>query len=128
MKRKNIFSTFIFCFLLGTTIVFCSKSGSTGGGALGTGGGGGTGGTTVSLDISGMSFSPSTITVKVGTTVRWTNNDNSTHTVTSDNGTTFNSGNIAYGASYAFTPTITGNFPYHCNIHAGMTGTLIVTN
>lgn len=128
MKSKNILSAFIFCFLFSIAIDSCSKSGATGG-TYGTGGTGGTvgvGGTTV--NISGMSFSPSSITVKVGIAVKWTNNDYTAHTVTSDDGTTFNSGNVATGGSFSFTPTVAGNFPYHCNIHTGMTGTLVVTN
>jgi plastocyanin len=124
MKSKNILSAFIFCFLFSTAIDSCSKSSGYGG--SGGSGGGGTGGTTV--NISGMSFSPSSITVKVGITVKWTNNDYITHTVTSNDGTTFNSGNVAAGGSFSFTPTVAGNFPYHCNIHTGMTGTLVVTN
>lgn len=129
MKLKNIFSSLIICFLFAVTIQSCSKSGSdpNPGGGGGTGGGGATG-LIFTVDIAAMVFNPGTVTVKVGTTVKWTNSDNTVHTVTSDNGTTFNSGNIAVGATYSFTPTVAGNFPYHCNIHAGMVGTLIVTN
>ena len=126
MKRKNILSAFIFCFFLCTAIVSCSKSGSTpatippppppppvAAGDVG---------------MAGMSFSPSPFTVKVGTSVKWTNNDNTAHTVTSNDGTTFSSGTIAVGASFSFTPTVAGSFLYHCNFHSGMTGTLTVTN
>ncbi len=81
-----------------------------------------------------MSFSPSSVTVKVGTIIKWTNSDSySLHTATSDDGGTFNSGNIAFGDSYTpgcsynYTTTKAGTYPYHCNIHAGMKGTLIVT-
>lgn len=123
MKIKKKLSALIFCFLLCTAIVSCSKSGGTqsppgspppiGAGDIG---------------MSGMSFSPSPFTVKVGATVKWTNNDNTTHTIISDNGTTFNSGNIAAGSSFSFTPSVAGTFPYHCNLHAGMAATLVVTN
>ncbi len=127
MKRKNILLAFIFCFFLCTAIVSCSKSGSTP--------------ATITppppppppvaagdVGMAGMSFSPSPFTVKVGTTVKWTNNDNTAHTVTSNDGTTFSSGTIAVGASFSFTPTVAGSFLYHCNFHGGMTGTLTVTN
>ena len=119
MKIKNIAATFIPC-LLFFTIISCSKSGSTSSGSTGTG---------VNVDMNNMLFSPSTITVKVGTPVKWNNSDYySAHTVTSNDGTSFNSGSIAIGGSFSFTPATVGTFPYHCTIHAGMTGTLIVTN
>src|SRR5579872_1465443 len=47
----------------------------------------------VSITSSGtFAFSPATITVKVGTKVTWTNNTSAPHTVTSDDGTSFDSG------------------------------------
>jgi plastocyanin len=116
--------------LTAITIVFlaisCSKSGSnTSGTTSGTGGGTGTDPNTIT--ITGMTFSPSTLTVKSGTVVTWKNNDAMTHTATSDNGTTFNTGNIAPGTSASYTTSATGTFPYHCSIHPGMTATLVVT-
>ncbi len=79
--------------------------------------------------MSGMAFSPSSVTVKVGTTVKWTNSDYYwAHTATSDDGATFNSGNLATGASYSYTPTTAGTFLYHCNVHADMKGTLKAPN
>ena len=131
MKIKNVLATFIFCLLFCTVIYSCTKSGSTGstGGSGYTGGTGGTGVTPNTVSIKDMSYSPATITVKVGTTVKWTNSDAySMHTVTSDDGTTFKSGNIVAGSSFSFTPTTTGTFLYHCTLHGGMTGTLTVTN
>lgn len=132
MKIKFALSTFIFYLLLSVAVISCSKSSGTGGGTgtMGGGGGGGYGGGGLTGDIgmSGSAFSPSSFTVKVGTAVKWMNNDNVAHTVTSDDGTTFNSGSIAAGNSFSFTPTVAGTFPYHCNLHAGMTATLTVTN
>lgn len=121
MKSKKIIIVIV-CSLCTTVINSCSKSG-------GTGGGGGTGGTTIRVDIGAMTFSPATVTVKAGTTVKWTNTDYySPHTITADNGSSFNSGNIASGSSFSYTPAAAGTFPYHCNVHSGMTGTLVVTN
>jgi len=48
-----------------------------------------------------------------------------THTVTSDNAA-WDSGNIPAGGTFKFTFTTAGTFPYHCTIHPGMTGTIIV--
>jgi plastocyanin len=83
----------------------------------------------VTNDISAynMSFSPATKTVTKGTVVTWKNNDSYPHTVTSNDGTTFNSGNIAGGGSYSYTANTAGTFEYHCTIHGlAMSGTLIV--
>jgi len=73
-----------------------------------------------------MAFSPLSLSVKVGTTVTWKNNDGIAHTVTSNDGTSFN-GNLAAGGSFSYTTKTVGTFDYHCTIHPGMTGTLIVT-
>lgn len=70
-------------------------------------------------------FSPANLTVAVNTTVVWTNNDSWDHTVTSDNGQ-FNSGHISAGATFSKQFTATGTFPYHCDLHSGMTGTVTV--
>lgn len=77
--------------------------------------------------LSGMAFSPATITVAVGTTVTWKNNDGVTHTSTSDTGV-WNTGNIAGNSSTVTTFRTAGTFPYHCIYHGsmGMRGTVIV--
>jgi amicyanin len=75
-------------------------------------------------------FSPATITVKVGTTVIWTNKTGAPHTVTSDDGKTFDSGIntpiAANGGTFSFTFTKAGTYTYHCQIHPFMTATVIV--
>ena len=77
--------------------------------------------------IGGFAFSPATITVAVGDTITWTNNDPQTHTATADDAS-WNSGNIAGGGgTKAVTFTTAGTFPYHCAIHSSMTGTVTVT-
>jgi plastocyanin len=71
-------------------------------------------------------FGPTTLTVKVGTTIIWKNVSSVPHTVTSDDGTTFDSGNVAVGGTFRFTFTTTGTYTYHCNIHPYMRATIIV--
>lgn len=100
----------------------CGKSKSS----TNTGGNGG--GTSNTISIANMAFGPLSLSVKAGTTVTWKNNDGFAHTVTSNDGTSFNSGTLAGGASFSYTTTTAGTYNYHCNIHSGMTGTLIVTN
>ncbi len=63
--------------------------------------------------------------IGVNNTVTWVNNDSVPHTVTAADGS-FNSGNLAAGASYSYTFTTAGTFKYSCNYHAWMTGTVIV--
>jgi plastocyanin len=79
------------------------------------------------VTISNFAFTPSTLTVAVGTIVTWTNQAPNDHTVTADNGTSFNSGPIASGGTFSFTFTTAGTFPYHCAIHTEMTAVVIVT-
>jgi plastocyanin len=91
---------------------------------------GGTSPTAVSIPLgaSGQTtaaYVPDSITVSVGTTVKWTNNDAIAHDVTSQNNLFF-SGNMASGATFSQTFQSTGTFPYYCTIHSGMTGTVTV--
>ena len=80
------------------------------------------------VTMENMSFSPDSITVKKGTTVTWTNNDNTAHTVTSDSEHGPKSDIINPGQSYTFTFSDEGTFDYHCSIHTFMTGKVIVTD
>lgn len=56
------------------------------------------------------------LTVAAGTTVKWTNMDSMTHTVTSDTAL-FDSGTMMTGQTFSHTFTAPGMFPYHCMIH-----------
>jgi plastocyanin len=76
--------------------------------------------------ISNFAFGPQTITVKVGTTVTWTNKDTDEHTVTAQNGS-FNSAPLATNATYQHTFTKAGTYDYLCTIHPFMTATVVVT-
>jgi plastocyanin len=78
------------------------------------------------VSIANMSFSPTQITVNKGDTVTWTNNDSTTHTVTSDSGSELDSGNIQPGSDFTHTFSQTGTFKYHCSIHPYMTGSVVV--
>jgi plastocyanin len=69
-------------------------------------------------------FSPATLSIRVGTTVIWKNMSSAPHTITSDDGTSFDSGTIAVGGTFRHTFTKTGTFPYHCNYHPYMRATI----
>jgi len=75
--------------------------------------------------LSGLTFSPGTLTVPSGTTVTWVNNEAVTHTVTSDS-TLFDSGNMVKGNTFSYTFSTAGTFAYHCKYHSNMTGKIIV--
>ena len=77
------------------------------------------------VTIRNFAFGPQVVTVKLGTTVHWTNSDSEAHTVTGDTGA-FNSPVLQPGAGYSFTFTKPGTYSYHCTIHPFMTGTVVV--
>ena len=68
-----------------------------------------------------IAFSPSSLTVTVGTTVTWINNDSMDHTVTSgtpgNNTGVFDSGTIAPSGKFTFTFNTKGTFQYYCTFH-----------
>ena len=94
--------------------------------------------TTVSTSL--LSFTPATLTVKVGTTVTWTDTDSIAHTVTTG---TFVLGSdglrtsqhpdglinmpLSRGNNINFTFTKPGKYIYYCSIHKGMSGEIVVT-
>ena len=80
---------------------------------------------TSAVTMQNLAFSPAALTVSVGTTVTWTNNDATTHTVTSNTGA-FDSGSMSKGATFSFTFNTKGVFEYHCNFHSGMNGKVTV--
>jgi plastocyanin len=77
------------------------------------------------IAIEGFAFGPADITIPVGTTVTWTNNDGAPHTATADDGS-FDSGNLSTGDSFSFTFDTPGTYTYHCNVHPNMTATITV--
>ncbi len=95
-------------------------------------------------------FSPETLTVTVGTIVKWTNNGNAAHTTANDASPTpiWNSGSVnpagttmcapndpycqpagTAAGTYQRTFSTAGTYPYHCEIHGlqGMKGVVVVT-
>ncbi len=74
-----------------------------------------------------LGFEPTMITVVIGVnnTVIWKNEDSDWHDVHSQTGL-FYSGIIQPGASWTYTFTSPGTYPYDCDPHPWMTGTIIV--
>ena len=76
----------------------------------------------------GMSFSPASVTVKVGQTVAWKNADSITHDIEQDAQGGFDTDSVPGSTtSKPIKMTTAGTLPYHCNIHPSMVGTLTVT-
>jgi plastocyanin len=79
------------------------------------------------VGIANFAYTPSSITVRVGTRVTWTNRQAAIqHTVTADDGS-FGSGQLSTGVSFSHVFTTAGTYSYHCSIHPDMTGTVTVT-
>lgn len=84
--------------------------------------------TTDEVEIEDFAFRPANIIVKKGTTVTWTNKDDSAHTVTADGGSGPNSELFGRGQSYSYTFNETGEFSYFCKPHPYMKGKVTVTD
>jgi len=78
---------------------------------------------THTVTIDATSYSPKTLTVRVGDTIVWVNEDLFPHTVTAKTGR-FDSGDIAAGESWTYTVKAEGMFGYFCIYHTTMKGTL----
>ena len=79
------------------------------------------------VNITKKDFVPGSITVKAGTLVTWTNSSGAAQTVTSDTAGLFDSGSLEAGATYSYTFSQAGTFPYHSVNTPTLTGTIIVT-
>jgi plastocyanin len=75
--------------------------------------------------LGNRAFSPDEVSVDAGTTIIWTNTDSVAHTSTAD-GNSWNSGIVSPGGRFSVTFQTAGTFPYHCTIHPGMVGTVVV--
>jgi plastocyanin len=78
--------------------------------------------------LSANRFEPATLRVRVGTTVVWQQEDTALHNVISAELPTLRSSDLRRGDTYRHTFTQAGTFTYYCSYHAGMTGTVIVTD
>lgn len=70
-------------------------------------------------------YVPNPVTVSRGTVVTWSNTDSIVHDMVSDTGV-FDSGRVGANGTVSVTFSTTGTFPYHCSIHPGMIGTIVV--
>ena len=77
------------------------------------------------VTIADFSFTPASITIKVGDTVTWVNNGPTPHSATANNGS-FNTGILKAGQSGSHTFNQAGTFSYFCQPHPFMKATVVV--
>ena len=83
----------------------------------------------VQISIKGFAFNPNQPSLTKGATITWTNDDGTTHTVTSGvPGTPSGKFDqrVEPGKTFSFTFTETGTYEFFCNIHNSMRGTVTV--
>jgi plastocyanin len=76
------------------------------------------------VKIDNFTFSPQSLTVKAGTTVTWTNEDDIPHVVAGP--PTFKSKALDTDDHFSFTFTTPGTYSYFCSLHPHMTGSIVV--
>ncbi|MBI2499001.1 cupredoxin family copper-binding protein [Candidatus Woesearchaeota archaeon] len=74
--------------------------------------------------INGFSFNPNELSVKIGDTITWENQDSAVHTVVSNG--LFESEVLNKGEKFSFTFDKAGEYNYNCGIHPSMRGKIIV--
>lgn len=79
----------------------------------------------VELDISKFAFAPKEINIAPGTTIAWTNRDDSPHTVASDDNS-FASKGLDTDDKFEHKFDREGDFNYICTVHPFMTGVVHV--
>ena len=107
-------------FAIGAAVTSDDDAGSTtesnGAGASGSG---------EQIMIADFAFQPPELSVSVGSSVTWTNEDNAAHSLSSDD--VISSDVLATGQSHTQTFDEAGTYDYVCGIHDFMTGTVTVT-
>jgi plastocyanin len=77
------------------------------------------------VQIRNFAFVQANLSVSKGTTVTFVNCDDVTHTSTSDGGV-WDSGSLTPTSTFQRSFSTSGSFPYHCNPHPSMKGTVVV--
>ena len=77
------------------------------------------------VKIDNFTFAPQSLTIKAGTTVTWTNEDDIPHTVVAT-AKAFKSKVLDTDDKFSFTFATAGTYEYFCSLHPHMTGTIVV--
>jgi plastocyanin len=82
--------------------------------------------TTKTVKITATAFSPSSVTIKTGDSIKWSNTDTKAHQVVANNGA-FASPTIAAGHTWTHTFNTAGTYKYHDALHPALTGKVVVS-
>ena len=75
--------------------------------------------------LKNLALNPTSVTIAVGATVTWENQDGMDHNVIANDGT-FKSPDLGSGKTFSFTFEKAGTYTYSCHIHPTMKGTVAV--
>jgi len=75
--------------------------------------------------IDNFTFKPETLTVRLGTTLAWVNEDDIPHSIVEASGK-FHSAALDTGDTFSFTFDKTGTFEYFCGLHPFMKAKIVV--
>jgi plastocyanin len=81
--------------------------------------------TTKTVRIFGSAFSPKSVTITAGDTIKWVNKDNDNHQVYADRGS-FVSAILRPNQSFSFTFRAAGTYTYKDELHPKIRGTIVV--
>jgi plastocyanin len=84
-------------------------------------------GTVMISATSQLTFDPAMQTARVGDIVQWNNTSSVMHTITFDTEPTLSDPTLQPGSTWTVKFTTAGTYHYHCSIHAGMVGTIVVS-
>lgn len=77
------------------------------------------------IHIKNFAYTPGSVTIPVGSTVKFVQDDEVPHTVTAADGS-FDSGNLSQHQIWTHTFTVAGTYDYYCAYHTYMKGKIII--
>jgi plastocyanin len=80
----------------------------------------------VAVDIQDFAYNPDPVTIEIGQSVTWTNQDSAPHTATAKDRDVLQSGTLNQGDTYTQTFDTPGTYDYFCEFHPNMKGVIIV--
>jgi plastocyanin len=117
---RPLHNTLIAAPLIAASIALAACGGGSSSKSPATGGSAGT-----TIDISNFKFAPATVTVKLGSTIRFVNHDRAEHTASANAGG-FDTGTLKSGQSKTITVGALGTASYKCQFHPFMTGQIVI--